>query len=62
MELYKLIKPMGMAAYTVFLITILIGLFMKKIKLKNKFKLHKFFALTGLLLATIHFILIILYA
>ena len=62
MEWYLLIRPMGIIAYILFSITLLIGLFMRHIKIKYKLKIHKWFAITALFIASIHFILILIYA
>ena len=62
MEWYLLIKPLGIIAYSLFSLTLLIGLFMKHIKIKYKFKIHKWFGITALVIATIHFSLVIIYS
>ena len=62
MEWYLLIKPLGIIAYVLFALTLLIGLFMRYIKIKYKFKIHKWIGITALFIATIHFILILIYA
>jgi hypothetical protein len=62
MELYLLIKPIGIITYTLLSLTVLIGLFKKRIKFKAKFLIHKWLGISALVMATFHFALIIIYA
>jgi len=62
MDWYTLLKPLGIATYILLLSNVLLGLLMKKIKMKNKFKIHIWIGIIALLVATMHFILVILYA
>jgi hypothetical protein len=61
-EWYLLIKPLGIIAYSLFALTLLIGLFMKHIKIKYKFKIHKWLGISALVIASIHFTLVLIYA
>lgn len=62
MEWYTLIKPIGIFTYSLVFINVSIGLLMKKIKLKSKLKIHKWIGISALLAATLHFILVFIYA
>ena len=62
MEWYLLIKPLGIITYCLLALTLLLGLFMKHIKIKYKFKIHKWLGITALVVATIHFSLVIIYS
>ena len=61
MEIYQLVKPLGIAAYALFGLTFFIGLLRKYIPLKKKMVLHKWLAVTAVTCATLHFILVIKY-
>lgn len=54
MQIYELIKPLGIAAYLLMFITALSGV------LRWKLKYHKLLAYTAVILATIHVIIIII--
>ena len=62
MEWYLLIRPLGIITYTLLALTLLLGLFMKHIKIKYKLKIHKWLGITALVIATIHFSLVIIYS
>ncbi len=62
MEWYTLIKPIGIFTYFLVFINVSLGLFMKKIKFKNKLIIHKWIGISALLTATLHFILVFVYA
>lgn len=58
-HLYSLIKPLGIATYSSLVITVLLGLFRRK--LRRKFLIvHNFFAFLTLALATAHAALILI--
>lgn len=54
MQIYTLIKPLGMITYAFLILTATSGFF------RWKFKYHKTFAFTTIALATLHFIVIII--
>ena len=62
MEWYLLIRPLGIIAYVLFALTLLSGLFMKNIKIKYKFKIHKWLGIIALVIASVHYSLILIYA
>jgi hypothetical protein len=55
MNVYKFIKPLGIITYSLFLFTLLSGL------LRWKLKFHRFLAISTLVFATIHALIVILY-
>ncbi|MBN2545364.1 MAG: hypothetical protein JXB50_06185 [Spirochaetes bacterium] len=61
MEWYTLIKPIGILTYILLSLNVLLGLFMKKIKLKSKFKIHIWLGVIALISATFHFLLVYIY-
>lgn len=61
MEWYLLIRPLGITTYVLLTLAMLIGLFKKQIKLKAKFKIHKWLGISAFIIATIHFSLILIY-
>ncbi len=61
MEWYTLIKPIGIVTYSLLFINVLFGLFIRKIKIKSKLKIHKWVGILALLIASIHFILVYIY-
>ncbi|MCB4792277.1 MAG: hypothetical protein LHV68_10385 [Elusimicrobia bacterium] len=54
MQIHTLIKPLGIIAYSLVFITALSGL------LRWKLKYHKFLAFSAIILATIHFIIVVI--
>ena len=59
MDLYFLIRPMGILALIFMFISIMGGLFIRKLKLKLIY--HKIGAILTLLAGIIHYILILIY-
>ena len=55
MELWMFIKPLGIVAYSLVAITAISGL------LKWKLKIHKNIAITAVILATMHAVLVIFF-
>lgn len=53
MNLYVLIKPLGIVSYSLMALAALTGLF------RFKMKWHKWLGLSALILATLHFIIVI---
>ena len=53
MELYKLIKPLGIITYCFVLVTLLTGLF------RMQLKYHKLLAILAIILATAHAVIIL---
>ena len=57
MELYTLIKPLGMITIVLLLICASLGYF--KLKIPNRLKWHKIFALLTIVAAVIHTVIVI---
>ncbi len=55
MELWRFIKPFGIVTYVLILLTLISGLF------RWKLKYHKTLAISTLILASIHALIVILY-
>lgn len=58
MEIYRLIKPFGILTYALVLLAVISGLFLRK--LGRRLQHHKLIALSALILATLHGILVLI--
>ena len=60
-SLPSLVKPLGIATYSLVMITVISGFFRKKIKFSLWFKIHRVSVYTIAVLASLHALLVYLY-